>query len=137
MTVRTLAIFSAALFLGGLAPAATFAGDAPKMSPMQIAQDRSRAEVANALVIMGRADKDPDMLMMAARILAGLNADVADPKASSADKPVFYDAGKLMDEAKTYPAQRTELPPKKEMNSGFCHYEYLCDSLSCSYEWVC
>lgn len=137
MTVRTLAILAGALFVGTLAPVATFAGDAPKMSPMQIAEDRSRAEVANALVIMGRADKDPDMLMTAARILAGLKADVADPKASSADKPVFYDAAKLMDEAKTYPAKRTELPPKKEMNSGFCHYEYLCDSLSCSYEWVC
>jgi hypothetical protein len=137
MTVRPFAILAAALCIGALAPVATFAGDAAKMTPMQIAQDRSRAEIANALVIMGRADKDPDKLMMAARILAEVRGDVADPKASTADKPVFYDIGKLVDEAKTYPANGTELPPKKEMNSGFCHYEYLCDSLSCAYEWVC
>jgi hypothetical protein len=137
MKIQTLAILAAGLVIGSLVPVATFAEDAAKPTPMQIAQDRSRAEVANALVIMGRADKDPDMLMMAARLLAEVSGDVADPKASTADKPVFYDIGKLVDEAKTYPAKRSELPPKKEMNSGFCHYEYLCDSLSCAYEWVC
>jgi hypothetical protein len=135
MTVRTLAILAATLAISVPAPVATFADDA-KMTPMQIAQNRSKAEVANALVVMGRAEKDPDMLMMAARILAAM-PDVADPKASSADKPVFYDVGKLVEEAKTYPAKRSEIPPKKEINSGFCHYEYLCDSLSCAYEWVC
>lgn len=137
MTVRALTILAATFAISALAPMATFAGDAPKLSPMQIAEDRSRAEVANSLIILGRADKDPDMLMVAARILAGVKGDVADPKASSADKPVFYDVAKLVEEAKSYPAKRSELPPKKDLNSGFCHYEYLCDSLSCSYEWVC
>jgi hypothetical protein len=76
------------------------------------------------------------MLMTAARILAGIKGDVADSKASAPDKPVFYDVGKLVEEAKGYPTKRSEMPTK-EMNSGFCHYEYLCDSLSCAYEWVC
>jgi hypothetical protein len=135
MTFRALALLAGALLVGALAPAATFAGDAAKLTPMQIAQDRSRADIVNGLVVLGRADKDAEMLTTAAHMLAAMPFNVADPKASSDGKPVFYDADKLLEEAKGYPAKRSEV--KKEQNSGFCHYEYLCDSLSCAYEWVC
>lgn len=136
MSAKTNAFLALSFSIGTLAPVATFAGDAAKVSSLQIAEDRSKAEVANALVIWGRATKDPDMLMVAARLLSGIKGDVADSKASSADKPVYYDIAKIADEAKALPANRTELPPR-EKNAGFCHYEYLCDSLSCSYQWVC
>jgi hypothetical protein len=136
MTPR-IALLAAALLLAAFLPLKGFAEDQPKLTGAEIAEGRSKAQIANALIVLGRSAKDPDMLIVAARILSTVPASVADPKASAADgKPVFYDPAKIMDEAKTYSAARTEIatPPNR---AGFCHYEYLCDSLSCSYEWVC
>lgn len=138
MTARSLSLLAATFLVGALAPLSTYAGDAAKLSPAQIAQDRSKIQVANGLIVFGRAEKDPEMLMMAARILAGVKGDVAEPKAATDGKPVYYDVAKIVAEAKSLPANtRSETMPTKEMNAGFCHYEYLCDSLSCAYEYVC
>jgi len=137
MIVRTFAILATTCALAALAPLSTLAEDASNPTPAQIALGGSKAQLADSLVILGRSEKDPDLLMAAARILVGIKAAVADSKASAAGKPVYYDVAKLVEEAKGYPAKRFEVPPKAEANSGFCHYEYLCDSLSCSYEWVC
>jgi hypothetical protein len=117
-------------------PLKSFAEDQPKLTGAEFAEGRSKAQIANALVILGRSAKDPDMLIVAARLLSTVPANVADPKASGEGSPVFYDPVKLMEEAKTYSAARTEFatPPNR---AGFCHYEYLCERLSCSYEWVC
>jgi hypothetical protein len=136
MTPRIISV-AAALLFAAFVPLKSFAEDQPKLTGAEIAEGRSKAQIANALIVLGRSTKDPDMLMVAAKILATVPAGVADPKASAADgKPVFYDPAKLVEEAKTYSATRAEVatPPNR---SGFCHYEYLCDSLSCSYEWVC
>jgi hypothetical protein len=135
MTPRIVAVAAALLFVT-FVPLAGFAEDQPKLTGAEIAEGRSKAQIANALVILGRSAKDPDMLVVAARLLSTVPANVADPKASAGGTPVFYDPAKLMEEAKTYSAARTEVatPPNR---AGFCHYEYLCDSLSCSYEWVC
>jgi hypothetical protein len=83
------------------------------------------------------AAKDPDMLMAAAKLLASIDAPVADPKASAAGKPVFYDVDAIVAEADGYAANRGQKPTSRNYVGGFCHYEYLCDSLSCSYVWVC
>ncbi len=137
MTPR-IASVAAALLLAAFVPLKSFAEDQPKLTGAEIAEGRSKAQVANALIILGRAAKDPDMLIVAAKIIASVPAGVADPKATAADgKPVFYDPGKLMEEAKAYSANRSAEVTTTPNRSGFCHYEYLCDSLSCSYEWVC
>lgn len=78
------------------------------------------------------------MLIVAARLLSSVGANVADPKATAAGgKPTFYDASKLVEEAKTYSANRSSDVQAVENRAGFCHHEYLCGTLSCSYEWVC
>jgi len=77
-------------------PLKTFAEDAAKPSPAQIANGQSKAGVANALIILGRSAKDPDMLMTATKILAAIDAPIADPKASSDGKPVFYDVDAII-----------------------------------------
>jgi len=117
-------------------PLKTFAEDAAKPSPAQIANGQSKAGVANALIILGRSAKDPDMLMTAAKILAAIDAPIAAPKASSDGKPVFYDGDAIVAEADSYAANRAAKPASRNYD-GFCHYEYWCDSLSCSYVWVC
>jgi hypothetical protein len=138
MQVRLVAIAAAGLMLGGTIAVQSFAADeAPKMSAAQIAEGQTKAQVANTLVILGRAAKDPDMLIVAAKLLGGIGANVSDPKASSAGARAFYDVNALVEEAKTYSANRSGEVATVPNRAGFCHYEYLCDSLSCSYVWVC
>jgi len=94
-------------------PLKTFAEDAAKPSPAQIANGQSKAGVANALIILGRSAKDPDMLMTAAKILAAIDAPIADPKASSDGKPVFYDVDAIVAEADSYAANRAAKPASR------------------------
>lgn len=119
MTLR-IASIATALLLAAFLPLKSFAEDQPKLTGAEIAEGRSKAQIANALIILGRSAKDPDMLIVAARILATVPAGVADPKASADGTPVFYDPVKIMEEAKTYSAARTEVatPPNR---AGFCH----------------
>ena len=139
MMARSVAFVAEALLLCLVIPLKTLAEDQPKLTAAQIADGRSKAQAANTLIVLGRSAKDPEMLMVAAKLLSGVDAPVADPKATSADgKPVFYDVDSLVAEAKSYSANRSaEQAPQSRNYSGFCHYEYLCDSLSCGYEWVC
>lgn len=136
MPSRIVLFAAASLLLAVAVPLATFAEDAAKPSPAQIADGQSKAGVANALIILGRSAKDPDMLMTGAKILSGIEAPVADPKASADGKPVFYDVDAIVAEADSYAANRAGKPASRNYQ-GFCHYEYWCDSLSCSYVWVC
>ena len=140
MPLRFIAFAAAAALLFAAAvPLKILAEDAAKPSPAQIAEGQSKAGVANTLIILGRSAKDPDMLMVAAKLLAAIDAPVADPKASPADgKPVYYDVDAIVTEADGYAANRSASDKPTSRNyQGFCHYEYLCSSLSCSYVWVC
>ena len=136
MKAPFIACAAAALLLSAVVPLKSFAEDDTKMSAAQIAAGQTKAGVANTLIIIGRSVKDPDMLMAAARLLASIDAPVADPKASAGDKPVFYDVDAIVAEADSYAANRSQKPASRNY-AGFCHYEYWCDSLSCSYVWVC
>jgi hypothetical protein len=139
MKALLIACAATALLLSAVVPLKSFAEDDAKMSAAQIAAGQTKAGVANTLIIIGRSAKDPDMLMAAAKLLAAIDAPVTDPKASAADgKPVFYDVDAIVEEANTYAANRSASDKPTSRNYvGFCHYEYLCDSLSCSYVWVC
>lgn len=132
-------LLAAVLLLSLVIPLRTWAEEQSKMTAAEIAEGQSKAQVANALVILGRSAKDPDMLIVAAKLLSSVSANVADPKAAATDgKPTFYDVGKLVEEAKSYSANRSsEAITPVPNRQGFCHYEYLCDSLSCSYVYVC
>jgi hypothetical protein len=136
MKAPLIALAAAALLFVAALPLKSFAEDDAKMSAADIAAGQTKAGVANTLIIIGRAAKDPDMLMAAAKLLASIDAPVADPKASADGKPVFYDVDAIVVEADGYAANRSEKPTSRNY-AGFCHYEYLCDSLSCSYVWVC
>jgi hypothetical protein len=131
--MKALSIVSAAvaLLVCAAIPLKSFAEDEAKLSAAQIAEGQTKAGVANTLIVIGRAAKDPDMLMAAAKLLASIEAPVADPKASTGGKPVFYDVDAIVVEADGYAANRSGKPTSRNY-AGFCHYEYLCDSLSCS-----
>jgi len=137
MKTWLIAFTAAALLVSAAIPLKTFAEDRAKMSAAQVAAGQTKAGVANTLIILGRSAKDPDMLMVAAKLLADVDAPVADPKLSSEGKPVYYDIDAIVAEADGYAANRGTAKPASRTYAGFCHYEYWCDSLSCSYVWVC
>jgi hypothetical protein len=133
-----IALTAAALLVSAAAiPLKTLAEEQPKMSAAQIAEGQTKAAIANTLIILGRAAKDSDMLMVAAKLLAGIDAPVADPAKSTDGKPAYYDVDAIVVEADGLAANRSAAKPASRNYQGFCHYEYLCDSLSCSYVWVC
>ena len=136
MKALSIVCAAVALLVCAAIPLKSFAEDEAKLSAAQIAEGQTKAGVANTLIVIGRAAKDPDMLMAAAKLLASIEAPVADPKASTGGKPVFYDVDAIVVEADGYAANRSGKPTSRNY-AGFCHYEYLCDSLSCSYVWVC
>jgi hypothetical protein len=74
MPSRFIVFAAASLLLAVALPFATLAEDAAKPSAAQIADGQSKAGVANALIIIGRSAKDPDMLMAAAKLLATIDA---------------------------------------------------------------
>jgi hypothetical protein len=137
MKLLSIACLTACLLVAAAIPMKSFAEDQPKMSAAEIADGQSKAGVANSLIVLGRAAKDADMLMVAARLLADINAPVADPGKSTDGKPAYYDVDATVVEAEGYAANRTAAKPASRNYQGFCHYEYLCSSLSCSYVWVC
>jgi hypothetical protein len=95
------------LLLALVIPLKSFAEDQTKLTPAQIVDGRSEAQVANTLIIIGRSAKDPDMLLVAAKLLSTVEAG-SDPKATAAGgKPVFYDVDGLVAEAKSYSANRS------------------------------
>ncbi len=99
MKAPLIALAAAALLLAAALPLKSFAEDQTKMTAAQIAAGQTKAGVANTLIIIGRSAKDPDMLMAAAKLLAAIDAPVADPKASADGKPVFYDVDAIVAEA--------------------------------------
>jgi hypothetical protein len=114
MQLRSIAFVAAALLLSAVVPLKSFAEDDAKMSAAQIAAGQTKAGVANTLIIIGRSAKDPDMLMAAAKLLAAIDAPVADPKASAdGGKPVFYDVDAIVVEADGYAANRSAKPTSR------------------------
>ena len=94
MKALSIVCAAVALLVCAAIPLKSFAEDEAKLSAAQIAEGQTKAGVANTLIVIGRAAKDPDMLMAAAKLLASIEAPVADPKASTGGKPVFYDVGR-------------------------------------------
>ena len=99
MKALSIVCATLALLVCAAIPLKSFAEDQAKLSAAQIAEGQTKAGVANTLIIIGRSAQDPDMLMAAAKLLASIDAPVADPKASADGKPVFYDVDAIVVEA--------------------------------------
>jgi alkyl sulfatase BDS1-like metallo-beta-lactamase superfamily hydrolase len=115
MKIWSFAFVVVAVLAAAALPLNSLAEDQPKMSAAQIAEGQSKAGVANALIIIGRSAKDADMMMVAAKLLADIDAPVADPKASSADgKPAYYDVDAIVTEADGYAANAVLPSPLRQ-----------------------
>lgn len=144
---RVLALAtSAVLWLGGgaLAQSVESVAQLPKtMSVAELATLKGDIAIASGLVRIGQAEKDPHALLVAARILAGLKADVALPRSTKpGEKPAMFDVGALVNEAKGYAAGNQPLLDalsavdigKPQHN---CYWAWECNDVYCDRYYIC
>ncbi|MEX0954592.1 MAG: hypothetical protein WDZ83_05200 [Rhizobiaceae bacterium] len=94
MTKRVLSLVAGAWALVSIA-GASLAQDGSKLTAGQAAETQARLKLATGVIALGRADKDPMMLVVGARILAEIGTVGGEGNASDA-----YDVSAVLDEAK-------------------------------------
>ncbi len=135
LTAGALALFS--LTSAGLAQ------DGSGLTAQQAAETRSRLQLATGVIALGRADKDPMMLLVGARILGKLGT-VGEGEASSA-----YDVQTVLGEAKELAGDNKYLldeiasvPTDRAVSRGYCNWYQNCgysivDPFACEEVMVC
>ena len=94
MTKRVLSLVAGAFALVSLAGAG-LAQDGSKLTAAQAAETQARLKLATGVIALARADKDPMMLVVGAKILSGLGTISGEGNITTA-----YDVTAILDEAK-------------------------------------
>ncbi|MCB1497151.1 MAG: hypothetical protein KDJ86_15285 [Bauldia sp.] len=93
MNRRVLSLAVGAIALAAL----TGAGHAQDAKPMT-AQQAEKAKIASGVIAVGRADQDPMMLIVGAKLLADVGAGGEKPASAGSSKA--FDVSQILDEAK-------------------------------------
>lgn len=111
------------------------------MTPQQLADARARVAAAATLAAIGRAEKDGDMLLVAAKLLAKAAGAVAIPGEPLKDgKPTTYNLKGLLEESKALgvdagKADREAVSILRPVSAS-CYWHYSCDSYETSCQWM-
>jgi hypothetical protein len=142
MTIRAFS-----LIVGAVAFLATagvgYTQDQTYPSAAEVADMQGKVKVASGLIALGRAEQDPMMLLVAARILTGVDAQVSDPgpNASGAlDVPTILGEAKslagddqyLLDQIAAVPMERAERGRHR-----YCGWDYACGTFECGWVYSC
>lgn len=120
-----------------------FAQDGSGLTAQKAAETRSRLQLATGVIALGRADKDPMMLVVGAKILSGLGTIDGEGEASSA-----YDASAVLAEAKElagdnqYLLEEISAVPTDRAVARYCNWYQNCgysivDPFACQEVQVC
>lgn len=90
--VLSMVVGATALFALG---ATGYADDGKQLTAKQAAEIETKVRVGVGVVALGRADKDPMMLVVGAKILSGVDLG------GSENDSMAYDVSAILDEAKT------------------------------------
>ncbi|MGE3829688.1 MAG: hypothetical protein AB7F76_01720 [Parvibaculaceae bacterium] len=130
--------------LASLLVAASFVAapvvSADQLTPKQLADARTRVETAANLAAIGKAEKDSELLLVAAKLLSKVDAPVALPGSDLKDgKPTSLALGSYLDEAKALGADTSKAAMSKPLPaSDYCYWYYSCDSYNnCMWIYVC
>ena len=113
--------------------AISVSGFAQDFSSSELAEMQAKVKIASGLVSLGRAEQDPMMLLVGARILADLNMPVAQPRPDNAS--TVYDVSTILDEARSLAADAQYIldaigavPTESYERSGerYCGWDYDC-----------
>jgi len=144
-----MGILVAALTAGAfalLSLTAVQAQDQKKPTGAQLADAHAKVEIAAGLVALGRANEDPMMLLVAARLLADLDAGVVDPASAAGDRTT-YDVADILDEARSFAtgdqalldriAAVPDMRGERRGERAYCLWEYECAATGCDYYYNC
>lgn len=142
MTKCVRLLFAGALALVSLTGAG-FAQDGSGLTAKQAAETRSRLQLATGVIALGRADKDPLMLLVGARILGKLGTVDGEGEASSS-----YDIQTVLGEAKELAGDNKYLldeiasVPTDRVVARYCNWYQNCgysivDPFACQEVQVC
>lgn len=127
--------------------AGSLAVAAERMSPEQFANLRMRVETGTALAVIAEHEKDGEMMLVAAKLLATVGPVELRGKKKADGKPEHYDIKKMVEAAKSMGAKPDEKAAKLEMSpkagmvasycalgawiqtcdyQGYCRWEYQC-----------
>lgn len=113
------------------------------MSVADLSALKGNLALASGLVAMGKAQKDPHALLVAAKLLAAVGGGVEVPRSSqSSGKPALYDVAEIVAEAKTYAAGNETLIAElsaidltKPQNN--CYWAWECNDVYCDRYYIC
>lgn len=113
---------------------AAMAQDAGQPSAAELAQQQAKVKTATSLIAIGRADKDPMMLLVGAKLLAGIEAPVANPAAAGTSKA--FDVSVILAEAKGLSGDDQYLldaidavpvsRPERKSGERYCGWDFDC-----------
>ena len=128
------------------AAGAAVAQDVPvkPLTSAELSEQQGQVTLASGLIALGRAEKDPMMLIVGAKVLAESGLIVVDP-VSDDEETVFYDIAGILDEARKLAGDNQELldaiarvpadPP--ERGQRYCAWDYECNSIDCGWIYSC
>lgn len=142
MTTRVLSLIAGAVALlatGGVG----YAQDQTYPSVAEMADMQGKVKIASGLVALGRAEQDPMMLFVAAKILSGIDAQVSDPGPDASavlDVPTILGEAKslagdnqyLLDQIAAVPVERAERGRQR-----YCGWDYECGTFECGWVYSC
>lgn len=111
------------------------------MTPQELADARARVAAAATLAAIGRAEKDGDMLLVAAKLLAKAGGAVAIPGEPLRDgKPTTYNLKGLLEASKALgvDAGKADSEAKSILRplTATCYWHYSCDGYQTSCQWM-
>lgn len=118
------------------------------LTTTQLAEQQSKVKIASGVIALGRAEKDPMMLVVGAKILSELDIPVADPASESKGASKAYDVATILAEAKKLADDQQYLldaiaavpTERAERGERYCGWDYDClgsGTYECSWVYSC
>ncbi|MCP4386128.1 MAG: hypothetical protein GY798_32765 [Hyphomicrobiales bacterium] len=145
MRIRTVSLVAGAALVLSVSGAVL----AQDPTPAELAETQVKVKIASGVIALGRAEKDPMMLVVGAKILSGLGT--VDTGSASEDASPAFDVSQILGEAKALAgdsqyllgeiaAVSTDRPERR--SNRYCNWYENCgysivDPFACEWVQVC
>ena len=147
--VLSFVVGAAALLALG---ATGYAQDARQPTGSELAATLAKVRIASGVIAVGRADKDPMMLVVGAKLLSGLGPGADAEGKEEGDASQAFHVSQILDEAKALAGDNTYLldeiaalasgPERNARGDRYCNWHEVCgysitDPFACDEVYVC
>ena len=115
------------------------------LTSAELSEQQGQATLASGLIALGRAEKNPLMLIVRAKVLAENSLVVVDPASDEDEETTLYDVAGILEEAKKLAGKDQSLldaiaaipadPPKR--GERYCAWDYECNAIDCGWIYSC